>query len=275
MASNILVTGANGDIGRSVVNQALAQGKRVFATVRNKAHCETFEPHNELSFILMHLDDADSIRSAYSQIDKRLAGQALDGVIHCAAIQSPACVEFMKPEHLEQTLRINTIGSLLVMQQAFSRLRISGGNLVIASSIWGFVTGPALCPYAASKWALEALIRSAQCETKGMGFHICAANIGAVQSRMLHAHVDSIDQMLADGDAEMHELYEACFQRHAAMVRKFNSLATSADNVGLKLLGIIDRSKPSRNYTIGIDAHVMRFLNWLLPRSALDKVLSG
>lgn len=275
MANNILVTGVNGDIGRCVVHAALAQGKRVFATVRNQQHCDTFETHERLSFLIMHIDDPASVNSAYEDLDNQLSGEPLDAVIHCAAIQNPACVEFMEPSHLEQTLRVNTIGSLMVMQGALPRLRESSGNLVIASSLWGFVSGPAVGPYAASKWALEALVQAARCETRGMNCTISSANIGAVKSRMLDAHSVAVEKMMADGPAELRELYGDCFEKHVATTRQFDSMAITAEKVADKLLLIADKVKPRAIYNIGTDAKALRLLNWLLPRAVLEKILRG
>ncbi len=151
MATNILVTGVNGDIGRAVVHRALSQGKRVIATVRNEEHRDTFDSHERLSFQIMHVDNPESVNAVYQTLDKKLNSEPLHAVIHCAAIQTPACVEFIDPGHLEQTLKINTMGSMLVMQGAFLRLRASRSNLVMASSVWGLVSGPGVAPYPASK----------------------------------------------------------------------------------------------------------------------------
>jgi len=274
MTANILVTGVNGDIGRCVVHTALAQGKRVFATVRKEAHCDTFESHERLGFLIMHVDDPTSVKTAFQRLDQQLNGEPLHAVIHCAAIQSPACVEFMDPAHLEQTLRVNTVGSMTVMQGAMPRLRASGGNLVVASSIWGLVSGPALSPYAPSKWALEALINSARCESRGMGFGISAANIGAVKSRMLNAHVSAVEQMMADGPEELRQLYGRCFDKHVAKTRQINSLAIAPEKVAARLLQIADSGSPRASYSIGTDARALRITNWLLPRPVLEWVLS-
>ena len=275
MANNILVTGVNGDIGRCVVNTALAQGKRVFGTVRSQAHCDSFDSNDKLSFLLMDVADPASVRSAYDELQQQLNGEPLHAVIHCAAIQTPACFEFLTPEHIEQTLKVNTIGSMVVMQSAIPLLRASGGNLVIASSLWGIASGPAISPYAASKWALEALISAARCETRGMGFSISSANIGAVKSQMLSAHSVAVEKMIADGSDQLRDLYGECFEKHVAATKQFDSLAISVDKVASKLLKIADSNKPKASYTIGTDTKVIRLIKWLLPRSVLEKVLSG
>jgi len=275
MTTNLLVTGANGDIGRAVVKQALSQGKRVFATVRNKDHCSSFESHQRLRFLIMHVDDPESVRNAFATVDQELGSAQLNAVIHCAAIQTPACVEFIDPEHLEQTLRVNTLGSMLVMQEAFPRLRASHGNLILASSIWGIVAGPAVCPYAASKWALQALANSARCETRGMGFKITTAHIGAVKSRMLNAHIDEAEQIINDMPEADRSLYAGCLHSHTVMSMRFVALAIGAEKVAARLLQIADTDKPRRRYTIGTDAHFLQFIDRWLPSALLDKVLSG
>ena len=275
MAQNILVTGVNGDIGRCVVAEALQQGKTVYATVRNEAHFETFEPHERLKLLVMHVDNAESVRNCYQELDGLLGGNHLDAVIHCAAIQSPACVEFLDPDHLEQTLKVNTIGTLHVMQGAMKRLRKSSGNMVVASSIWGLVSGPAVAPYAPSKWALEALIASARCETKGMNFKIVSANIGAVKSRMLNAHIVSVEAMMKEGPDELRELYGDCFARHIAATNQFSSLAISAEKVAKKLLNIADKKNPGASYTIGTDAKVLKVIKAVFPGAVLEKALTG
>lgn len=271
----ILVTGVNGDIGRCVVNAALAQGKRVFGTIRSDAHRDSYKPHQNLNFLLMDVADSASVRSAFDELEQQLNGEPLHAVIHCAAIQSPACFEFLTPEHIEQTFKVNTIGSMVVMQSAIPLLRASGGNLVIASSVWGIASGPAVSPYAASKWALEALISAARCETRGMGFTISSANIGAVKSRMLSAHSVAVEQMITDGPDQLRELYGDCFEKHVAATKQFDSLAIAADKVALQLLKIAKTNKPKASYTIGLDAKAIRLIRWLLPRAVLEKVLSG
>lgn len=275
MTSTILVTGANGDIGRSVVEQAITQGKNVIAAVRNEDHFDSFESHPNLKFLMMHLDTAESVSQSFEELDRILADKPLDAVVHCAAIQQPACVEFLTVEHLELTFKVNTIGSLLVMQQAFPRLRKSSGNLVLASSIWGLVSGPAVTPYAPSKWALEALIQSARCETRGMRINISSANIGAVKSRMLDAHVDSVEKMMELGSPEQLQLYGKCLTKHITATKRFKSLATSSEKVAKKLLIIADAKRPRARYIIGKDAQTLNAMKFLLPNRLLEKVLAG
>lgn len=273
MKQNILVTGVNGDIGREIVIQALERGKHVYATVRNDKHRDSFKQHDHLQFLNMHVDDTASVNSSFEELDTLLQGEPLHAVIHCAAIQNPSTVEFLQADHIERTLKVNTLGSLAVMQCAFPRLRQSGGNLVIASSLWGRISGPLVSAYAASKWALEALIHTARRETVGMGFSISTANIGAVKSRMLDSHVKGVQALLDRAGEEEQKLYGKAYSTHIAQTKQFNSVAISVDKVAQRLLDIAEKEKPAVRYAIGMDAKALRFLDWILPASLMDKIL--
>ena len=273
MSKSILITGANGDIGRLAVEQAVQQGKTVIATVRNEAHFNRFPRADNLHLLLMHMDDEDSIRTAFEAADTRLGGLPLDAIIHCAAIESPSTVEFLSPATLEQILKVNTIGSLIVMQQAFPRLRKSQGNLILAGSLWGRTAGPLVCGYSASKWALESLTMAARRETKAMGFNICTANIGAVKSRMLDAHVDQVKALLDNCCDTEKSLYAHAYGKHIDQTVQFNRVAISARKVAQRLLAIADKDRPAASYKIGLDAKLLLTLSWLLPTRWMDAAL--
>lgn len=270
---SILITGANGDIGRAAVGDALNRGFRVFATVRNEAHIETFERSNRLHGLVVHVDRPSSVADGFNQIDAVLAGDPLNAVMHCAAIEKPSTVEFMDLGQLETTLKVNAIGSLAVMQQAFPRLRASAGNLVLAGSIWGLASGPLVGGYSASKWALESLATAARRETLGMGFHITIANIGAVKSRMLDSHVQGVRDMLATADDEEQKHYGAAYAAHIENTKRFDAMSSSVQDVAAKLVDIAARPRPARRYVIGKDARLIVTLQRMLPTALMDKVL--
>lgn len=269
----ILVTGANGDIGRQVVIQALSQNKTVFAAIRNKAHIDTFDKHKNLHFILMDMTNWNSIALGFADIDKKLDDKALNAIIHCAAIALPSSVEFLSQQLFERTHKINTSGSLAILQNAFPRLRKSRGTIVVASSVWGRVSGVMVGCYSSSKWALESLIDASRRETRGMGFNIVSANIGAVKSSMLNSHTENIQNILDQAGAVEKSLYARLYETHMDQVKKFDSTAITPQKVASKLLAISEARKPQTRYSIGIDSKILIPLSWLLPARWLDAAL--
>ena len=272
-ASTVLVTGANGDIARIVINEALAKGKKVFATVRNKAHFNTFPENPNLQVFLMDITDPDSIKTGFEKLDTLLNDELLDAVIHCAAIAIPRAVEMLPLDELEQHIKTNTLGAFSIMQASFPRLRKSHGKLVISSSVWGQVSGPMVGAYSASKHALEALVIAARQEMLGMGFHIVLVNIGAVKSRMLHAHGDEIFKQLREASSEEQKLYAHMYKYQADLTLKLKNLVINAETVGKRLVEIADKTNPAPRYKIGTDAKLLCFLNWFLPARWMDNIM--
>ena len=275
MSSTILLTGANGDIGRQVVDQALGRGQSVIAAVRDRRHIPSFATNENLKFVIMHTDNQESVKNGFSEISTLLSNKAPKTIIHCAAIEIPSTIEYLKPEQLTNIIQVNTAGSLYVLQEAMACLRGTGGSLILASSLWGRVSAPLVGPYAASKWALEAIADAARRETRGMGFNIILANIGAVKSRMVESHIGDIKQKLAESQPQERQLYSALYQHHSELIKKASKTAITADKVAEKLLAIADTQKPRARYRIGADAKLLCLLSWLLPSSFMDKIIGG
>ncbi len=271
MAVTVVVTGANGSIGREVVKQALSQGRRVIATVLDEAQRENFDDHHTLTILAMDITQKASVESCFAEIDRLLDGQCPDAIIHCAAVISPSTIENVAQENLENILRINAVGSVNIMQAAFPRLRGTGNNLVLCSSFWGIISGPMVGAYAASKWALEALADAARRETKGMGFFITLANIGAVRgTRMLVGHKEKVNELLARPEDD---LYRHIYEAQLESLEKADPVFSDVDKVAAKLLRIADKSKPAPRYKVGRDSALVGLFDWLLPASWLDKAL--
>lgn len=98
-----------------------------------------------------------------------------------------------------------------------------------------------------------------------MGFNISLANIGAVKSRMLDAHVDEVKGPLLNACDHEKALYALIYQSHVEKTQQFNSVASSVEKVGNKLLAIADSDKPKPRYKVGLDAKLLINLDWLIP----------
>ncbi len=273
MARNIVVTGATGDIGRAVVDTALKRGHRVIASVRKLEYADTFPSSDRLSFVRMSADDRALVSAAFNEIDNKLAGETIDAVIHTAAIQEPQPIELLSLEDFQRIMMVNAGGSLAVLQESIPRVRGTGGNIVLSSSLWGRVSGPMVGPYAASKWALEALVDAARRETLGTGFNIVLAEIGAVISKMLSGHNEALDDQISTLSAEHKALYEHVYRHNTDMVNKLDSKAISVEKVAAKLVDIAEHPSPKPRYRIGLDAKVLCTLARVLPTRAMDRLL--
>ena len=103
------------------------------------------------------LDDTDdeSVTAAVAAAGDVDIVVANAGVIFYAAVEATPLAE------LQRLFNLNTVGALRVAQAVLPQMRARGaGKLMFMSSVLGRVVLPPSAAYAASKWALEALVEA-------------------------------------------------------------------------------------------------------------------
>jgi len=145
MSKSVLITGASGMIGRSLVAKFQNEGWQVFAQVRQKS--ENLNSVKQIEFDLSKGSAKDLIRQVSS----------LDLIINCAANQEVFSAEEISDEKVSEIFKINTIAPFELIVAAKS---IGAKVAINISSIEGDVARPGHEIYGASKAALDALTRS-------------------------------------------------------------------------------------------------------------------
>lgn len=172
--SSVLITGASKGIGRAIALELSRRGHRVVATARNPEALADLPVDRRLR---LDVTDQDSVEAAV-----RDAGD-LDVLISNAGETVRAPLETVPLEEVERLFRLNTVGALRVAQAVLPAMRERGsGHLVFVSSIQGRLVLPIIGPYAASKWALEAIAETLAIETGHFGVDVSIVQPGAVSS---------------------------------------------------------------------------------------------
>ena len=97
-----------------------------------------------------------------------------------------AAVEATPLRELERLLNLNTIAAVRLAQAVLPQMRARGnGKLMFMSSVLGRVVRPPSAAYAASKWALEALVEALALEAAPFGVQTALLGPGAVSSGAL------------------------------------------------------------------------------------------
>ena len=127
----VLVTGANRGIGLEYARQLSDKGYRVIGTARDPAKA------NELAAIADRVEALDVADAAsVAALAKRLEGEAIDILINNAGFFDRTDVSLDKVdfELLQQTLAINTVGPLRVIQALMPNLRLGQRKLIVSMS---------------------------------------------------------------------------------------------------------------------------------------------
>ncbi|BBZ26652.1 hypothetical protein MMAD_09470 [Mycolicibacterium madagascariense] len=174
---SVFITGANRGIGRAITTEFAKRGFRVVATARNPDTLADLDVDQRLA---LDVTDDDSVSAAVA-----VAGD-IDVLVSNAGVIFYAAVEATPPAELQRLFDLNTVGAIRVAQALLPGMRARGaGRLLFMSSVAGRIVLPPGAAYAATKWALEALVESLAIELTPFGVHAALLEPGAVSSGAL------------------------------------------------------------------------------------------
>lgn len=171
----VLVTGANGGLGREFVEQALARGAaKVYATARRP------QEWHDSRIIPLSLDvtDPNSIRAAVAQAPD------VTVLINNAGISVPADTLLDLPgEEFRRVMETNFFGPVALTRAFAPLLAASGTSAVInihSALSWIALTGA----YSASKAALWSATNSFRLELAPQGTHVTGVHVAYIDTAM-------------------------------------------------------------------------------------------
>jgi NAD(P)-dependent dehydrogenase (short-subunit alcohol dehydrogenase family) len=268
----VLVTGASSGIGEACAVELAQRGWRVFAGVRTDEAAARLQRAGSGAIEALRLDvcDEHAIRTAARHIEKETAGTGLAGLVNNAGVAIAAPLEFLPLDLLRRQLEVNVIGQLAVTQAVLPSLRAARGRIVNVGSISGRIAMPFLGPYAASKFALEALTDSMRVELQPWGLHVAVVEPGVIATPIWQRGLATADAMLERLPPAAHEFYGRAMEvmrRKVALLRgRPVSIVTHA------VVHALSARRPRARYVVGLDARSRLLLN-VLPWRVRDAVI--
>lgn len=198
---SVLVTGANGGIGRACVFEFSKNGWSVIGVDRDPLD---FEFPEDGLFIQTDISSPENVAELFSQVAKIYP--ELNALVNNAAIQIAKPLLATTLEEWDMLMNINLRAIFYSVQQAYPLLKAAKGAIVNVSSVHAVATSADIASYAASKGALLALTRAMAIEFADDGVRVNTILPGAVDTPMLEAglsrgHVSG--STLADRKADL------------------------------------------------------------------------
>ena len=180
-AQTVVVTGASSGIGLDACRELAAHGFRVFGTVRRR---EDEDALRALGAVPLRLDvtSRPSIQAAREQVSTLLAGASLAGLVNNAGISGAGPIELVDLDEFRRMFEVNALGAVAVTQEFLPLLKEGRGRIVNVSSVSGRIAPPFMAPYAASKFALEAISDCMRHELRPFGIEVIVIQPGIIHT---------------------------------------------------------------------------------------------
>ncbi len=196
-----LITGCSTGIGLATAIHLAGRGHSVYASVRDLATSEglrgaTEEAGVALTVLSLDVDSPESIRAGVERVVEE-AGR-VDVLVNNAGVGDLWAVEDITETDLLQMFRTNVFGPIALIRAVLPGMRAAGsGTIVNVSSVSARIVSAFSGPYAATKYALEAITQAVAVEGAAHGIRCVAIEPGFTQTPMLEKALSSLPS--ADG----------------------------------------------------------------------------
>jgi NAD(P)-dependent dehydrogenase (short-subunit alcohol dehydrogenase family) len=262
----VLVTGASSGIGEACALRLARAGWRVFAGVRRGEDAERLGSRGTTP-LRLDVTDADQIAAAADAI-----GERLDGLVNNAGIALAAPLEFVPLDELRRQLDVNVVGQVAVTQAVLPALRRARGRIVNVGSIAGRSALPFLGPYAASKFALEAITDSLRVELRRWGIEVVVVEPASIATPIWKRSAARADELANGLPPEFTELYGEAIAVVRGAAAATDARAEPPERVAEVVEHALTAERPKTRYLVGRDARRRARLE-RLPDRLRDRLL--
>ncbi|MCB5410964.1 SDR family NAD(P)-dependent oxidoreductase [Pseudogemmobacter faecipullorum] len=273
MDKSILITGCSSGIGLDAALGLKARGWRVFATCRQEADCARLRDQGLESFALDYADEA-SISAAVEELRSRNNGR-LGALFNNGAFACPGAVEDLPRGALREIFEVNLFGYQDLTRRIIPMMREAGaGRIINCSSVLGLVAMKWRGAYVATKFAMEGMTDVLRLEMRGTGIEVVLIEPGPITSRIRENSIPHFEKWVDWEHSARAEEYRGLLHRlyHSKNAPDRFELPPSA--VTAKLVKALESPRPAARYYVTKATTLMAFARWILPRPALDWLIT-
>lgn len=272
----IVVTGASTGIGKACALRLDRMGFTVYAGVRKEADGAALvtEASPRLVPLIVDVTDAATIASAKATVEAAAAGRGIAGLVNNAGVAVGGPLEYVPIDDLRRQLEVNVVGQVAVTQAFLPMLRQAKGRIVNIGSISGRMATPFVGPYAASKFALEAITDALRLELRPWGIGVSIVEPGAIATPIWDKGQEQQAQIREQLPPEGQQLYAPAMDAIAGALDDFQRRAVPADTVAKAVAHALTAKRPKTRYLIGNDARLQAAMSTVAPDRLADRLIA-
>jgi NAD(P)-dependent dehydrogenase (short-subunit alcohol dehydrogenase family) len=217
-----LITGGARGIGLGIAQAFTARGARValldLEADEVQGAAATLGSDRAVG-IAADVTDAAALQAAVATTVQHFGG--IDVVVANAGVApTPNTALRMDPAEFERVVEVDLLGVYRTVRAALPEVIARRGQVVVVSSVYAFLNGMLVSPYAVSKAGVEALGRALRSELAPHGASATVAYFGFVDTKMVQ---DIMDQDVAAADRQ--ELFPEFIRRRISPAQAGEAVA--------------------------------------------------
>lgn len=269
-----VVTGASTGIGWGACKVLVANGWRVWGSVRKREDGERLRAEFGDRFAPLQFDvtDAAAVAAGAAEVAEALGQARLGGLVNNAGIAVAGPLLHLPVDEFRHQLEVNLTG-VLIATQAFAPLlgadsARSGppGRILNISSVGGKMAFPFMGPYHASKFGLEGLSESLRRELLPFGIDVIIVAPGGVRTPIW----DKAEAVDVSPYADT--VYAGPLERIRAFMLENGRNGLTPEQLGEAIHRILTAAHPRVRYTVARNL-LESWIGRNLPKRGLDRTI--
>ena len=187
---NIIVTGASGGIGNSIIKKLNEAGANILASGTRIEKLEELKKNfKNIKILKFDISQSDKIEEFIENATKELGG-SLDGIVNNAGITQDNLAIRMSLDEWQKVININLTSTFLMSKFAIKKmLKNKSGKIVNITSVVGHTGNLGQANYTASKAGIVAMSKSLAIEYAKKNINVNCISPGFIKTAM----TDKID----------------------------------------------------------------------------------
>ncbi len=264
---SVLVTGASSGIGKECAILLASRGFQVFAGVRQPKDAAVLSSASKgmVTPVMLDVTVPASIQAAVQSVRAAIRDGSSFALVNNAGMTVAGPLEVLPIDSLRQQFEVNVIGQVAVTQAFLPLLRARAGRIVIMGSVLGRISPPLVAPYAAAKFALEAITDSLSLELRPWGIRVTLLEPGNIATPIWEKSKSRVLDVLDAADPELKKLYADSRSDIERLVQFFSRGAIPSERVARTVVKALTARSPRTRYRVGFDSWFLSTFSPVVP----------
>ncbi len=224
----------------------------------------------------MDVTKETSLIEAKRKIENDLKLEDSVSLLNNAGIAIGGPIEAVPLEKWREQFEVNVFGIIQCTQIFLPLIRRSKGRIINMSSVSGLTAIPFLGPYAASKFAVEAISDSLRREIQKFGCKVVVIEPGPIKTPIWKKSMSSRKDLMDSISNDLLPIYKRDLESFLRMVSKSAETAVPVDKVCFAVARALESKAPRTRYVVGhatisTQARLLSFL----PDKWLDRIIAS